>query len=333
MEARPNILLIRFKSIGDVVFALPAVNRVRDHFPSARITFLTARENGGLVSGFAAVNEIITVDRAVFQRWDAGGILANTLGLVRRLRRGRFDLAVDFQGYGETEWLSWLSGAPQRWGSVYRRGRGWLYTRGVWRDYHIHSADWNLSLLQQCGLRTGPVRNEFVLPAGALDEARKFFAANRLEGSRPTLFLQPFTSSPKKNWPLENFLALARHWQSGGGQVLFGGGPAERLRLEPVRAAGFCVSAGVPLLTAAGLMQLSALVAGADTGLLHLAVALGRRVVMIMHSNAAGASHPFQHPDWTVTPPAGKMVSEIQVTAVQEACDRAFSEPAGNVSC
>ena len=83
---------------------------------------------------------------------------------------------MDFQGYGETAWLSWWSGAPARWGSVYSGGREWLYTRGIRRNEQIHLADWNLSLLRQCGLRAGEINNEFAMPADALAEARKFFA-------------------------------------------------------------------------------------------------------------------------------------------------------------
>jgi ADP-heptose:LPS heptosyltransferase len=126
---------------------------------------------------------------------------------------------------------------------------------------------------------------------------------------------------------------LAQRWRSRGVQVVFGGGPAERAALEPARAAGFVVATGNPLLVSAGLTKLSALVVGADTGLLHLAVALGRRVVMLMRSNAPGTSHPFQHPDWALASPTGKSAAEIPVAAVMAACERAFSEPAGNVSC
>jgi ADP-heptose:LPS heptosyltransferase len=332
METNPRMLLIRLKSIGDVMFTLPAVNVIRDNYPSARISFLTAKENAPLVRGFGAVDEVIALDRAALHGGNPLRLAGEIFGLLRRLRAGKFSLAVDFQGYGETEFFAWWSGAAKRWGNVYAP-RGRTYTHISRRDYHIHPAEWNLALVQQGGLQIGPLRNEFILPAGALDEALKYFAANRLDGSLPTLFIQPFTSEPKKNWPLENFLALARHCRSSGRQVLFGGGPTERARLEPARAAGFCVSAGVPLLTTAALMKLSTLVVGSDTGLLHLAVAMGRRVVMLMHSNAPGSSHPFQHPDWTVTPPAGRPVADIQLDAARQACERALCAPAGSVSC
>lgn len=333
MDTHENILLIRLKSIGDILFLLPAVHVVRESFPGAKITFLTSRENASLLGGFREVDEVIMLDRARLQSGNPKAILSEAFSLLRRLRHGKFSLVVDFQGYGETAWLAWLSGAPQRWGGVYGPGRRWAYTHGVARNERIHHVDWYLSLLEQCGLRPGKILNEFVLPDDALNEARQFFAAYNLNAASSTLFIQPFTSSPNKNWPLDRQLAVARHWQARGLQILFGGGPAERAALEPVRQAGFPVSAGVPLLVTGGLMKLSSLVLGGDTGALHLAVAMGKRVVMIRNSIAPGSPYPFQHPDWAVTPVIGRDVSSIETGAVIEACARAFTEPVGNASC
>lgn len=103
---------------------------------------------------------------------------------------------------------------------------------------------------------------ENILPAAALGEARAFFATKKLNEENPTLFIQPFTSNFQINWPLENFLKVARYFHSRGAQIIFGGGPSERALPEPARTAGFCVSAG--------LMKFSSAVVGADTGLLHL---------------------------------------------------------------
>jgi ADP-heptose:LPS heptosyltransferase len=328
-----NILLIRFKSIGDILFLLPAVHRLRENFPGAKITFLTSRENAPLLEGFREVDEIITFDRARFQSGNPKAILSEAFSLFCQLRRGKFSLVVDFQGYGETAWLAWLSGAPQRWGSVYGPGRRWAYTRGVTRNERIHHVDWYLSLLEQCGLRPEKIVNEFVLPDSALNEARQFFAAHHLDAAKPTFFIQPFTSSPKKNWPLENYVSIAGYWHSRGVQVLFGGGPSERAALESVHQAGFPVSAGVPFLVTGGLMKLSSLILGGDTGALHLAVAMGKRVVMIRDSVAPGSPYPFQHPEWAVTSTGGREISSIETDAVIEACARAFTEQGGNAFC
>ena len=216
MNSKESILLIRLKSIGDVAFTLPAVNAVRDNFPDAKITFLTSKENAPLLRGFREVAEAITLDHARFQSGNPRIIWSEAFSLLRRLRDGKFSLVIDFQGYGETEWLSWWSGAPERWGSVYRAARGWTYSRGERRNGRIHPVYWNLSLLQQCGLKIGEINNEFALPEDALAAAREFFSGQKLDISRPTLFIQPFSSSPQKNWPLENYLAVARHWRARG---------------------------------------------------------------------------------------------------------------------
>ncbi len=324
-----NILLIRLKSIGDVAFTLPAVNAIRNNFPSAKITFLTSKENAVLLRGFREVNDVIPIDRAAWRAGNPLRILPEFYCLLRRLRAGRFSLAIDFQGYGETAWLTRLTGSPRRWGSVYGSGRQWAYTRGLKREENIHPADWSLALLQQCGLKTEGNINEFVLPDDARAAARKFFWERKLELSKPTLFLQPFTSSPQKNWPLKNYLALAEHSRSRGRQIIFGGGPADRVTLEAAQLRGVCISAGLPLLVSAGLAELSSVMVCGDTGLGHLAVAQGRRVVMLMMHKNPGACVPFRHPEWALTPSAGIDITTISVAEAAAATEQALSESAG----
>ena len=251
MNPIQRILLIRLKSIGDVVLTLPAVQSIRENFPSAKITFLTSQENAPLLHGFREVNEVIALDRATFRGGNPLKVIPEFFSLLRRLRAGKFSLVVDFQAYGETAWLARLTGAPQRWGSVYGKGRAWAYTHDVPRDDQIQIADFNLSLLRQCGLKIGGMRNEFFLPADALAAAGLFFSEHQLDRRKPTLFIQAFTSSPSKNWPLEKFLAVAEHFRADGTQIIFCGGPGDAAALRPARDAGFVAATGLPLLASA----------------------------------------------------------------------------------
>lgn len=325
MAEPKNILLIRLKSIGDVVFTLPAVNAVRERFPGARLCFLVSGENAGMVRGFKAVDEIIPLDRKTLSSGSPLVAVKTVIALISKLRAQHFDLAIDFQGYGETEWLSFFSGAPERWGNVYNAHRGWTYTRTSVRASNAHPAEWNLNLLRAGGIQPKTIRNEYALPPEPLQAAKEFFRSHQLSPDRPTLFLQPFTSNEEKNWPLGKFLELAEHFRRQNIQILFGGGPADITRLESARAAGFCIAAGTSLPVSAGLMQLSTAVVGADTGLLHLSTAMGRRVVMLMQSNHPGSCHPFQHPEWAVTSGLDKKVADIPLHPVIAACDSALT--------
>ena len=331
MATRENILLIRLKSIGDVLFTLPAVHAVRENFPDARLHFLVSKEHAPLLRGFAEIDAVIPLDRKIYGSGNFSSAGRNTFRLFRGLRLPEFSRTIDFQGYGETAFLSWWTGAPERWGTVYQTPRSWAYTHGIPRVGTTHPAEGNLALLRACGLNIGSIRNEYVLPEDALADARRFFTENKLDSAKPTLFLQPFTSTPHKNWPLENFLKLAWHWHSQGMQVIFGGGPGDRAALESARAAGFPISAGVPLLVTGGLMKLSSLVVGGDTGLLHLAVAMGRRVVMIMRcKGSAPTTFPFRHLDWAVVASPGQPISSVEIRTVIEATTQAMGrQPVG----
>lgn len=316
MAAR--ILLIRLKVIGDIILTLPAVNCVRAAYPDAHITFLTSREYVSLLGGFAAVNEVLTLDRQALRAGGVGAIW-EFLRLLRRLRTEHFDLVIDLQGYGETAWLTRWANATDRWGRPSRASRRWAYTRALPSGSLVHPAAAHLELLHHCGLPTEEIRNQFKLPESSETHARALFAVHGLDLARPTLFIQPFTSGAHKNWPLENYLAVGRHWRAQGVQVILGGGPAERDALRAAREEGFPVVAGAPILVTAGVLAACTVVLGGDTGMVHLAVALGRRVVMLMHLARPDSPAPFQHPDWVITAPRAEAIAEIPMAEVNAA--------------
>lgn len=325
MQAGDRILVTRFKSMGDILFTLPAIHVLRGCFPRHKITFLTSKEFMPLLAGFRDVDEVVSLDRSLIRSGNLIHRAQEICSLMAHLHQRKFALAVDFQGYGETALMTWLTRAPDRWGTVYQSARSFAYTRGIRRNPKLHPAESNLLLLKECGLSVDSVLNEFVLPASTIAESRKLFAKLGLDAYKPALFIQPFTSSAQKNWPLENYLALANHWRNAGMQVLFGGGPAEISRLEPVMAAGFPVGAGAPLLVSAGLAKLCTLVVGGDTGLLHVAVAMNKRVLMIQGPHRHPERfYPFRNPEWKLMPPSGGTISAVSVRDVIDASESAF---------
>lgn len=313
--------------LGDVVFTLPAVNALKAAFPQAQSTFLIYKEFAPLLDGFPQIDSVITLDRSRYRGLNPKTLLPEALGMLWQLYRNKFDLTIDFQGFGETGLLSLWTRAPHRWGIVYRPTRGWPYTRAVRRNPELHPIEYHLDLLQRGGsISSSPCRNRFIVPEQAAAQAQQLFADWNLEPSRPTLFIQPFTKGEHKNWPLERYLAIGKYWRERRVQVLFGGGPGERPLLAPALDAGFAVAAGAPLMVSAGLVQSSTIILGGDTGLLHLAVALGKRVVMIINSTKPGNCFPFEHPEWAVVPEDGANVSAVKPEAVIEACAGALAE-------
>lgn len=319
-----KILLIRWKSFGDVLFTLPAFHCVRANFPGSHITYMTSREYAPLIEGFSGVDEIFAIDRAALKRFGPGGWKELT-NLWRGITRPRFDLVVDFQGYGETAWLSWLTRAPERWGHVYRPSRARAHTRTVMWPSELHPADAHLQFLSECGLNTAAPENIFTLPPAKHAAAQRLFLELGLNPHQPAVFIQPFTSTSDKDWPLDKWLALARRLSALKIQVLFGGGPADRARLEKAAREKFPVAAGVDLLTSCGLAAQCVLVLGSDTGLLHLAGAAGCRTLLLGHLGTK--QYPYGHPDWLITPPRkGLPVAGIELDVVLAAIRHVIPE-------
>ena len=325
MDQTRRVLLIRLGGLGDVVFTLPAVNAVKAAFPEARFTFLIYTEFASLLQGFPPLDSVITLDRSRYRSFKA--VFGEVFRMLHQLRRGKFDLIVDFQGFGETGLLSRWTGAPERWGIVYRPSRGWAYTSKVPRDPNLHPIDFQLELVRRSGgISLNQPSNKFIVPESAVAKARLLFQEWGLDAARPTLFIQPFTNGELKNWRLTDYIGIAKLWKERALQVVFGGGPAEREVLEPARRAGFPVAAGTPLLLSAGLVGLSTVILGGDTGLLHLAAAMGKRVVMIINSTHPGKCFPYGHADWAVVPDDGENIASVKSEVVLEACYRALME-------
>jgi ADP-heptose:LPS heptosyltransferase len=141
-----KILLIRLRRIGDVVMTTPAAALLKKHFPAASITYLVEEPFRRLVEGLPAVDRVI----AVPAKQSFGGFL----GLVRRVRRERFDALLDFHGGPRASWITAASGARLKIGYAIER-KGFLYDIRIPRrgpDGPIHSVRNHVNLVRAMGV-------------------------------------------------------------------------------------------------------------------------------------------------------------------------------------
>src|SRR5262245_44274092 len=122
-----KILLVRLRLIGDVVFTTPLLRGLKRRFPEAQLTYLVEPSAAPVLERNPHISELIVVPRP-------RGLsrLRDDYSLATRLRRQRFDVAIDLHGGPRSAWLTWTSGAPRRIGYTIR-GRSWMYTDVVAR--------------------------------------------------------------------------------------------------------------------------------------------------------------------------------------------------------
>jgi ADP-heptose:LPS heptosyltransferase len=124
------------------------------------------------------------------------------------------------------------------------------------------------------------------------DDASRVLASAGI-GERPFVLVHPGSGSPAKNWPMEQFIDVARHLAATGETVLFVAGPAEERLGEQIRRARFPVAEGLELGTLAGLAARAEVFVGNDSGATHLAAAAGAPTVAIFGPTDAQRWRPL----------------------------------------
>jgi heptosyltransferase I len=252
-----RILVVRLGAMGDVFHAMPAVASLKASFPGAALTWAIDPKWAPLLDGCPWVDEIIPFDRR--NAGSVGRALAD-------LRRECFDIAVDFQGLLKSSLLLRAARAEVRFGferdQLREPAAGILYDRRS-PALSAHVVDKNLDLAQTAGATVR--RAEFFVPVGASEGALP---------DDPFVLANPLAGWPAKQWPLDNYAALARRLKEDRGwSLVLNGPPSAAPQLEAVTGVHVHLS-GLPGLIDATRRAVA--VVGLDSGPLHLAAALGK---------------------------------------------------------
>lgn len=278
-DFRPGkILIILHGSIGDVTRALPLAGALRRGFPAARIAWSVEPPSLPLLQGNDAIDEILIFDRP---RWRRA-----LFGFLAEVRARKFDLVLDLQRHFKSGLISRWSGARFRLGfhRADSKELNWIFNnlhiaacgaavskiehygkfidalgleRGALRwDFHLTAAE--RAAVER---HLAPVRREFaVLFAGTRWQSKQWFAAQIAECAETLA----------REFALETVLLGARDDREIARQA------AAAARVEIVDLTG-----RTSLREAIGIIERTKLAVGPDTGLMHIAAAVGTPVISL----------------------------------------------------
>ncbi|MBV6410872.1 MAG: Lipopolysaccharide heptosyltransferase 1 [Rhodocyclaceae bacterium] len=270
-----RILLVKTSSLGDVVHNLPVASDIRARFPQARIDWVVEEGFADIPRLHPAVRRVIPV---AVRRWRRSLLSAPTWRELRAyrdaVRAETYDLVLDTQGLVKSALLA-RQARGKRAGYAAEAVREPLAARFYDATYAIPK---NLHAVERNRwLAAAALGYELTLP---LDYgiAAAPLAAPWLPAA-PYCVLLTASSRADKLWPEADWLALAAALNARGlACVLPGGSEEERSRATRL-AGGMAQAVAAPPMGIAELAQLLAgarLVVGVDTGLSHIAAALGR---------------------------------------------------------
>lgn len=271
----PNILLVRFSAIGDILLLTPLLRALRRKHPDARLTVVTRTGFAPLLERNPRISEVIS--------WDP---LTSLSDLGRRLRGLEFTHRLDLHDSVRSRLLRWHAGGPWTTYPKHRLARAALIHthRDLYRDRR-HLAERYFDAARGLDVTPDGGSLEMFLSKADLEAAEGFLAARGLGRSRQLIAVAPGAAHFTKRWPTHHWIALVRRLVEAGNDVIVLGGPQDLAIGEAVAAAG-----GESAATAAGAFDLPgsaallkrtrALVSG-DTGLMHLATAVETPVVAL----------------------------------------------------
>jgi len=274
-----QILLVKTSSLGDVIHNLPVASDLARRFPGAAIDWVAEEAFAEIPRLHPAVRRVIPV---AWRRWRRGllhpEIWDEIADFTRHLKLHDYDHVLDSQGLLKSAVIAALAPLPKGQKPMgYARGSAreslapLFYGRrfAVARDQHAVLRNRQLAAAAFGYGVDGPPDYGISAPA---------FAADWLPKGGYAVLLTA-TSRADKLWPEDHWQGLGMALVSAGLRCVLPGGSAE----ERQRAARLAVKIGravaapsMSLADLAGLLAGAELVVGVDTGLVHLAAALGR---------------------------------------------------------
>jgi lipopolysaccharide heptosyltransferase I len=292
-----RIVMVRLSAIGDVVNTLPALTALRRARREAHIAWICETASAGLLEGHPLLDEAIVLDR---KNWVRGltcpcGIArlpADAMALRRRLRAGRFNIAIDFQGNFRSGLVTRLTGARTRVGLARRHGREmshlFVNRRVSLPDGPVHRVERALHLVASLGIDTADAQP--VVPATEPDRERvaAVLAEHGLEPGRFAVMAAGSSAFGRyKQWTRDGWTQVASrlHDEQGLPVLLVRGpDPSEAEEAEAIAGAAHAEAHVAPLLSLRELGELCRqchVFLGVDSGPTHLASAAGARVVAL----------------------------------------------------
>jgi len=264
LAARPRILVVALRRLGDVLLTTPLIRSLKRAWPQASIDVLVFADTVGILAGNQDVAAIVAMPNAP----TAGQGLA----LAARLWR-RYDLAISTQSGDRPSLFAGLAGRVRV--GFYEPGRGGLrrvlFQRSVATKPGLHRVEQLLRLADAIGIARAP---ELVAPAAA---------EVGVTGDYAVVHAAPMFRY--KQWTAEGWRALAAALAARGLAVIATGGPseAERRYLDQVWSGTTVIRLDGKLDWAqlAGLLSKARVYVGPDTSVTHLAAASGCATVAI----------------------------------------------------
>jgi predicted lipopolysaccharide heptosyltransferase III len=290
-QAVKRVLIIRLRSIGDTVLATPSLFALKRFLPHAQVDILVEDWVAPLLENHPHVDNVVVLER--------GGVVARTRA-ARELRAEHYDVVYNLHGGTTATFLTRATGARHRVGfKTYQYAN--LHTELVpsplllWGQQKAHSVEQQLALIGWTGVPvTDRPRTSLGISPVAAETVNRHLAAAGL-ADRKIALIHPAAAFETKRWAAENFARVAEYLAERGFAPVAIAAQHETQIVEDLlsETSVQILSLDLSLPEVTALAARSQLFIGNDSGIAHIAAAVGTPSVVIFGSSNIAHWRPW----------------------------------------
>jgi predicted lipopolysaccharide heptosyltransferase III len=286
-----KVLVVRLRSIGDTVLATPSLFALKRFLPNAQIDILVEDWVAPVLENHPHVDNVIALER--------GGFMTRAR-VARELRAANYDVVYNLHGGTTATFLTRATGARHRVGfKSYQYGQ--LHNHQapspllLWQQQKTHSVEQQLALLGWTGVAvTDRPRTTLGIAPKAAETVDRLLSEANLSGQNIAL-IHPAAAFATKQWAVEKFARVVEFLAARGVTSVAIAAPSEQVLLDQLRSETSVnvVTFALSLPEVTALASRSQLFVGNDSGIAHIAAAVGTPSVVVFGSSNIAHWRPW----------------------------------------
>ncbi|MFC1808654.1 glycosyltransferase family 9 protein [Candidatus Omnitrophota bacterium] len=286
-----RILITRTDRIGDLVLSTPVLSEIKKKYPQCFLAVMTLPSTAQLLENNPAIDEIIIYDkRGTHKQW------WRHVSFVSMIRSKKFDCAIHLHPTNRVHWISFLSSIPVRIG--YNRKSSFLLTHKCIHEKQQgkkHEGEYNFDLLSYLNIPCPKsISPQFYVCEKDNKEFDSLLKHNNIVINETSFIINPGASCSSKMWPAKRFATLANTIAENYNLIPIVIGDRHTKQATDTVKKHLKVSyidfseARLTLRLLGVLFSRARFLISNDTGVVHLATAVGLPVVAIFGRSQKG---------------------------------------------
>lgn len=288
-----KILVFTTNWLGDALFLSPLLVALKDNFAQSYLAVLSVPRVREMFQNNPDVDKIIIYDEKGKQ-----ASLISRIGLVFKLHRERFDTAFIIKPSLSRTLMLKCAGIKKIIGFDNPKSGCLLTVKIPPPNKVLHKIDYFLTIIENLRIKINKRKYEFFPSAEDKVYIARLFSQKRIARNLPLIVINPGANWYPKRWPAENFAGLIKRIKEGLPlNIAISGAAKDRdLAEKVIRESGkeiFDFTGETSLGQLGALMQEADIVISADSGPMHIAAAVGRKVIALFGPTSARITGPY----------------------------------------